>query len=342
MPSPLRITTEPADLKDGLFGNVFYHVFQILPYLDETNQMPQWTVRTSEYGEAPGYVTIPGVLDLAYEAPEGPARTMTLADLRRQQGRILGNDFATLHRMWERYFRIPQRVLDRADAALPPGRGLGLHYRGTDKLLTADDSNPFSPESFLTLVREFLEERPDFEYIFAATDEIRFVERLREQVMLPVINLGAVEFHLAKQQMTPRPEKADRALLDALLLSRCACVIESSSALPSFAKVLQPELEIYRTAASKLFQDVPYFPVAFIPILPVKRAASKAILEASLAGDWTFDPQMERFKRPFASMRRKPLRQFFLRLGYKLGADRLIRKAADLRSQHIRRRLRNG
>src|SRR6202022_4371104 len=103
-------------------------------------------------------------------------------------------------------------------------------------------------------------------------------EKLRSFINLPVINLGEVEFHMAAEHTVTRAEKTDRAMLDCVLLSRCECLIETSSALPSFAKLLNPKLEIYRCAASKLFgklyTNMPYFPVAHVPVLPVNDAAS--------------------------------------------------------------------
>jgi len=338
---PLCIFSEAKDLQDGLFGNVFYHTYQILPYLYDSKILPAWEIRASQYGSAPDFVTIPGSLDLAYTPPQGPYRKISLSELRRQQGKILGNDWSKLNRIWNTYFKIPPRVLDRADAveAFRAGRALGVHYRGNDKLTTLDDSNPVTQETYLTLVRDFLAQRSDFDFIFAATDEFSFVQKLRSSINLPVVNLGEVEFHKAKLQTIPPSEKTDRAILDCVLLSRCHCVIETSSALPSFAKVFNPDLEIYRCAASKLFADVPYFPVAYIPPLPVKNPESLAILRASMEGDWTYDTRMDKYKRPFTARRRKPLRQAALIVAYSLGARTVIETLVDASNRRIRAKL---
>ncbi len=336
----LCIVTEAKDLQDGLFGNVFDHVFQILPYLFEKKLFPAWRICASEYGDPPDHVTIPGAVDIAYQQPAGPYHEISLADLRRQQGRIIGSDWHATSHMWKTYFSIPPRILAQADTALPKGRALGLHYRGNDKLTNLTDSNPFTQDDFLALVLEFLEHRSDFDFIFAATDEYTFVKKLGAAVRLPVINLGEVGFHKAANQTTPKRGKADRAMLDCVLLSRCLCVLETSSTLLSFAKVFNPDLEIYRTAASKLFTDVPYFPVAFIPVLPTNSVQGKEILQRSLVGEWTLAPEMERFLKPFVSVRRKPIRQALFRMGYRLGADTLIRKAAEVRRRQISNSLR--
>jgi hypothetical protein len=318
------VSTPKPPIFRKVFGNVFYHTFQMLPYLLSKGIFPAWEIRATQYGAAPDFVTIPGALDLAYQPPEGPFRRVSLSELRRRHARVLGNDWAELSRVWHSYFKIPARIQQSADSLFPTGRVLGLHYRGNDKLTSLDDSNPISQDSFLTLVRDFLDRSPAFDVIFAATDEFSFVEKLRNTINLPVINLGEVGFHKAINQTTPPEEKTDRAVLDCVLLSRCSCLIETSSALPSFTKILNPDIEIYRTAASKLFSDMPYFPVAHIPILPVTGPEARAILDATLVADWTHNPRMDRFKKTFAFSIRRPLHATLFTIAEKLGADEMI------------------
>jgi hypothetical protein len=321
---PICVYCSADQLHQGLFGNAFYHTFQILPYLLKNGIFPAWELRAIHYGEPPDYITIPGAVDLAYEMPKPPYRRIHLDELRRRHAQLIGNDWQQISRMWHAFFRTPQRVVERADNVFPAGRVLGLHYRGTDKLTTAWDSNAITQDDFITLAKEFIETQEPYDVIFAATDEISFVDKLRDSIDLPVINLGEVEFHLAVDKKTSATEKTDRAMLDCVLLSRCACVIETSSALPSFAKVLNPDIPVFRTAASKLFCDMPYFPVAHIPVLPVKSAQGKAILESTMTSDWTLQPGMERMQQPFAFRPRRPLHHSLFTLAEKLGAGDLI------------------
>lgn len=272
------------------------------------------------------------MLDLAYDPPQGPYRTLSLFELRRRHAHVLGNDWVALNRIWKAYFKVPRRVLDQADAIFPSGSVLGIHYRGTDKQTTSWDSNPISQQQYLALIRDFLALRRDFDVIFAATDEYSFVEQLRRSTSLQVISLGEVEFHMADKHTTTRAEKADRAMLDCVLLSRCQCVLETSSALPSFAKLLNPALEIYRCAASKLFGKLytktPYFPVAQIPILPVRSAESAEILRLTMDMDWTYDLEMKKYQSPFAALPRWPINHAVFSAAEKLGLDRIVARVA--------------
>lgn len=329
MKQALRIISDPAEMDQGLFGQIFLHILQILPYLDQQQIMPAWAIRTQHYGDPPDRLTLPGVLDLAYTPPAGPYRDVMLSELRRRHAHVLGNDWGRLNRLWNQFFRIPPRVLQAAKNYIPSGRLLGIHYRGTDKQTTGWDSNPISQQQYLALVRDFLADRKDFTAIFAATDEFSFVSQLQETVDLPVLSLGEVDFHMAAEHSISRREKADRALLDCVLLSQCACVVETSSALPSFAKLLNPDLEIYRCAASKLFgklyTNMPYFPVAYIPILPVHSSESRSILEQTMREDWRERSEVRQYQVDFAAVPRWSRNHKVYRLAEKVGVDDVLK-----------------
>ncbi len=322
------ITSEPEDLEQGLFGQTFYYILQILPYLHRKRIFPAWELRTLHYGEPPSQITVPGALELAYEPALGPYHRISLPEMRRRHAHVVGNDWVELNRIWETYFRIPQRVQNRADALSPNGRALGIHYRGTDKQTVTWDSNPITQAQYIDLILDFLAQRPEFDVVITASDESSFATNLASRVGLPVIPLGEVDFHLATSPSVSRAEKTDRAMLDCLLLSRCNCLIETSSALPSFAKLLQPELEVYRCAASKLFgklfTKMPYFPVAHIPVLPVTRPESAKILRATMQSDWTLSPETAKYRKPFVAEPRWPVNHLLFRLAEKASMDRLL------------------
>jgi hypothetical protein len=95
--------------------------------------------------------------------------------------------------------------------------------------------------------------------------------------------------------------------------------MSTSSALSAFAKVFRPELEIYRCAASKMFEDVPYFPVAYLPVYWPKDPAAAAAVERAMKDDWTQTHYFARFKTPFAYRRRGFIAHFMYRLRGRLG-----------------------
>lgn len=328
MKRPLCITSPAHDMRQGLFGQTFYYLLQILPYLDQQSIYPRWEIATEHYGSKPDSITVPGVLDLVYTPSSGPYRHISLEEVRRRHAHVLGNDWHSLHHLWTKYFRLPQRIVNAATGILPRGRVLGIHFRGTDKQTATWDSNPISPAEYLTLVRNFVAERGHFDAVFAATDEFGFVQQLEEALGLPVLNMGEVGFHMAADHTMSGAKKADRAMLDCLLLSQCSCVLETSSALPSFAKLLNPSLEIYRCAASKLFgklyTKMPYFPVAHVPVIPLNDPVSSAILARTMKDDWTLAPETAPFREQFTAVPRWKRNHTVFKAAERLGMDRIL------------------
>src|SRR3981081_1994992 len=105
----IRIESKPWENPEGLFGQVILWVLEILPYLHEHRIFPDWRIRAAHYG-----LVIPGALDLAYDVPPGPKREINLARLRSHRRHELGNDWQGLNALWNAYFRIPDRVINRA------------------------------------------------------------------------------------------------------------------------------------------------------------------------------------------------------------------------------------
>ncbi len=303
------VTSPPGYLDEGLFGRVILWILEILPYLQRRGIYPQWRIPSSLYGVGANKLAIPGILDLAYEPPERITREISLVDLRNRHCSHLGSDWTAIQRLWNAYFRIPERVYTSADAFSIPENTLGVHFRGTDKVTSAWDSNFFSKQDMVTLVEDYLRAYPGIRTIFVATDEAKFINLLRENVGCEVISLGGAKHHKdTKQSVRSDYADADRALLDCVLLSRCDSVLLTSSALSAFAKILNPTLPIYRCVASKAMWYGPYFPVAYIPIYEPQSHAGKRILHRALEGDWRKLPWARRFSQQFASKPNWPWR----------------------------------
>ena len=282
-----KITSSPTELTEGLFGQIILWTFELLPYLEKKFIYPAWNITSILYGEEPEYTVIPGVLDLAYTRNTTVRREVSFNLLREAYPYALGDDWNYLHKLFFSYFKIPERTLKTVDSVSLPLNTLGVHYRGTDKNKADWDTNPVSQEDLLILVTDFLSNHSEVTNLFIATDEYYFVEKARQQLPgLTIINLGEIDFFKESKFKT---SKADRALVDCILLSRCNYVIKCSSALSAFTKILNPDLVIYRIAANKLFSDVPYFPDAYIPKLTSQNPKCQKILENLFENDWSHD-----------------------------------------------------
>lgn len=293
MNKSLRIVSSPQDLKEGLFGQVFLFVFEVLPYLDEAGIMPDWAIRSKLYGTAErDFVVIPGLLELNYnpEIPKSGFRNVSLKKLRKQRTVALGNDWNYISELWAKYFRIPDRITERADKFPTLDGALGLHYRGTDKNKSSVETNLVSEVEFMKLVGDFVGSHPEIRVIFIASDESSFVERVRKTYPdREILSSGDVVHHKDTGHHD-NFAKGDHAVLDCVLLSRCRYLLKCQSALSGFAKVLNPGIEAYRISANKLARwnrEIPYFPDGYLPKYQGISPGNIEILERLFAGDWT-------------------------------------------------------
>lgn len=303
MPDRIKIVTNKEEMKEGLFGQVILFAFEVLPYLYSKSIYPEWDIKSDLYGLAPDHTVIPGVLDLAYIPPPGRCKQIQLKRLLGTHAGVLGNDWLYMNELWNAYFKIPERIHARAKGIVDPDNSLGLHYRGTDK--NTSIKNPVTQSDMLILTKDFVRRHNDIKSIFVASDESSLAGKVKERFpSLSVISLGPVGFHKSE---IPSREKADRALLDCLLLSRCRYMLKCSSALSGFAKVLNPKLEAWRVAACELYADVPYFPDAYIPRFESDDPECRLILERIMETDWLNNADVRRrYEKPFRTKSRYP------------------------------------
>ena len=114
-------------------------------------------------------------------------------------------------------------------------------------------------------------------------------------------------------------------------------VLLNSSALSAFGKILNPDLEIYRCAASMRFTDVPYFPVAFIPVYVSDSPLVRSVMSRTMANDWRLAADASTFT-GFVSKPRFAMWAMAWSLAERI--DRLLRRfPAGLRDDRLGRTL---
>jgi hypothetical protein len=282
------------ELNQGLFGEVFSSIFQLLPVL-ENNEINAsnlyWYIRSVNYGSI-----FPEVLDYVNDdknIEQSMNASMGFNELQKVLPQyILGDDFSALSRLFFKYFKIPKQ-LDYVSSSLTLQDYLGLHYRGTDKITNTDSNTPVTKEIFYTIVDSYINAN-NIKNIFIATDENDvfdyFVSKYTD------INFkSARDFkgNLFWKNNENPSVNAKMAMLDMLCLSKCKTVLKVSSALSAFAKVINPSLNIYRINSYKFNPEtniIPYFPDAYIPLLPTNEKYTKEcndLLTEVQQDDWS-------------------------------------------------------
>lgn len=161
-------------------------------------------------------------------------------------------DLDTAARLVSEYIGIKEPILDKVDgffdAHLRERSVLGIHYRGTDK---AAEAPPISYEDFQRFVDRFLETTGTFDCLFVSSDEQAFVEFMEEAFgpSLPVVyhddqERSTTNVAIHRSKAGDRYRKAEEAVLNCLLLSRCDGLIKTASILSGWAKLFNPDLPV--------------------------------------------------------------------------------------------------
>jgi hypothetical protein len=151
-----------------------------------------------------------------------------------------------------KYIGVKPEVTERVDAFvrhhLADRTVLGIHYRGTDKEAEA-------PRLSYCQVRRsidtFLEENGDHDCLFVSSDEQDFVDFIESEFehSIPVVYhedreraKAGVAVHRSKSG--DRFRKAEEAVLNCLLLSRCDALMKTPSILSGWSRLFNPDLRV--------------------------------------------------------------------------------------------------
>ena len=177
---------------------------------------------------------------------------------------ILGDNFERQNKIFFKYFKIPQTINKYVDN-LELKDYLGIHFRGTDKTIDTKMNNPISCDQFLIILQNFINEK-NIKNLFVASDDKIFINKLIKKFDNYNIKFSRDINNLSQKDMTwytndNKEQNAIDAMIDMLSLSKCSCVIKTSSALSAFSKLFNPSLEIYRVNACKMFNpNATYWP----------------------------------------------------------------------------------
>ena len=125
---------------------------------------------------------------------------------------------------------------------------LGIHYRGTDKRAEAP---PVSYDQVRESIDGFLSRHSECQCLFVSSDEQRFVDFLEKEYgqTLRVIyhddhERSTTQIAVHRSRSGDRFRKAEEAVVNCLLLSRCHALIKTASFLSAWSKLFNPDLPV--------------------------------------------------------------------------------------------------
>ena len=170
------------------------------------------------------------------------------------------------HRLFKTYYRVKDRIQSYVDnfvATEFTGDGvIGLHFRGTDKKSEAD---PVDWSRCFRSVMKLATDRPEMKKVFISSDDPRFIDWfVREAncslsvIVHPDEERSRDGQPVHKTAVGSNYWKGFEALVNCLLLSRCAALIRTASFLSGWSSVFNPELPI--TLLNEPFARFCWFP----------------------------------------------------------------------------------
>lgn len=169
-------------------------------------------------------------------------------------------------RLVRKYIGIRQPVREKVgvffDRYLKDRFVLGIHYRGTDK---GAEAPPVPYPAFKKSICRFLDQNSKFDCLFVSSDEQNFVDFIVDEFCrtLPVFyhddqERSKTNIAIHRSKLGDRHKKAEEAVLNCLLLSKCNALIKNASFLSAWSKLFNPDLPV--TLLNSPFKRQLWFP----------------------------------------------------------------------------------
>jgi hypothetical protein len=192
-------------------------------------------------------------------------------------------DFTEANQLFFKYYRISNKIIERVKSFFPQRLDiLGLHYRGSDKVIDkTQNPNILNPNDYLLIIEDYII-RNRVEHIFIATDSnyiISHFQTLKEKHNLTIFTTNSSKFSDGQSPFintSVDPFKlGEDCLIDSLLLSKCNCLLLTNSALSAWSKVFNPSLESYRICKFPF----KWFPLGYIDTYKSENGKIQKILD---------------------------------------------------------------
>jgi hypothetical protein len=238
---------------------------EIMAFCDVHGLVPQFRFSYPDSHRSTDYF---GSLFRTRLSPERPARFVTISsiielDLGKDYDQVMTVELA--NHLINKYLVVREDVVSEVDdfcqRHFGDSRVLGVHYRGTDKVR----ESPLVPyESVRRNIEHYLELYPSTGCIFVATDDANFLDHLRNASIGRTIVWREDAFRSRDGSSVHESAYTDKhamnrdALVNCLILSRCAAMLKTASILSGWSKLFNPRLPV--VMLSKPHKEHLWFP----------------------------------------------------------------------------------
>ena len=268
----------------GFFAQVINRILEILLKLEKYNIYPYFEFHSNLYGLGINKEIIPYYLihNYDYKANNNISFDNEILDIftYKLENENIIFDFKEIHkkwksepktlvegnRIWFKYFDFSTTIKNEFNKLhtqlFNNDNILGLHYRGTDKMGPKikkgyNESYYIDFKETLKIIKKELK-RLNTNKLFVATDDSSIINEIKNDINNVDIITVKHDFETTCGVPLHRHSKnndasdnikykiGSSAIFDALLLSKCKCVLKYASQLSAYSALFNPSLEIYR------------------------------------------------------------------------------------------------
>lgn len=248
----------------GLFGSSLFWVLNRLPYFHDKKMYPNWEILNINHGDPNNNNNIVPEIIYPIKLSDLPSKKVNLNTVPTHNF----TDFNEANFYFNHFFQFNFEIIQLADNISKNFKNtLGIHFRGNDKTKTNHESICINENQFIKKIEKFTNSNK-FDSIFLLSDDIQIKNDIKDLLFEKFecdifVNDFPTTFHMDQKNMDNRLELTKQSVAEMLALSKCKSVLKSHSAFSSWAKIINPELEMYRVNECKNN----WFPDYYLPEL---------------------------------------------------------------------------
>lgn len=288
------IHSKKNELGAGMFGQTLTWLLEILNHLENEHQISNnskiiFDVNANNYGNIIPTHIVPRNIYSINDLDN--AQHLNIKSYKLSNGIDFEFNTASFNRanyIWNKYFKLHPDI-EKLIPMFDMSNTLGIHFRGTDKNTDASEANPISQDEFITIIKDYLKNSNNVKNVYCCSDEASFITRIKTEF----VDLNIIDYNQKRSEnkyhslhegcLNTDIDKFNHTFatfIDVFALSKCNTVLKTSSAMSSFSKILNPDLNLITCCAMKQR----WFPTGVVEAYQSSNEVVNNILKRTMCG----------------------------------------------------------
>jgi len=291
----LYIYSEKHHLTEGIYGQCLAWLLELLNNLIENNKINDNTriifdINTLNNNNLiPNFIVPKNIYTFKIDDTVNKISLLEFKQNNKISFKFNEHSYEIANNIFNKFFKFNNFINNQIHEVNLSSKSLGIHYRGTDKNFDNGQSNSISCDEFLLIIDDYLKKN-DVSNIFCCSDEEIFISKIKKKYPEKIIEYKQLRSNNSKNfgffrngqysSESIQNDLTNNSIIDMLLLSQCNTIIKTSSALSCFSKIINPNINLYCTAAMKQ----KWFPAGLVKPYNSESKIIQKILQKTMAG----------------------------------------------------------